>query len=130
VAAVSPAAENLAIEAFLGVMVLLLAVSLTAVIRAPRTAGTTTAPPAGEASDAPGQSGSARGADAPAVSDLGASEVPKPAPKPVPGEQARARRGRYVARHGRGYVPKQRPEGPPWGPAETPPGQSSGRPRS
>lgn len=130
VAAVTPAAQNLAIEAFLGLMVLLLAISLAAIIRMPPITGTTgsaahdealgwptaipaTSPPArSEVRRAPGAS------PAPAP-----STTADPAPDPAPDARPRTRRARYVPRHGQGYVPPEREQGPPWGPADTPPDQ-------
>lgn len=115
---VSPAAQNMAIETFLGVMVLLLAMLLIAIVLTPAASGTmATSGPAPGADDAL-LDWSAAGPDA-------AQQLRSPAGQEL-GTQSRtqnqARRGRYQPRHVRGYAaPPQPRQRPPWEEARTPP---------
>jgi hypothetical protein len=106
----SPATQNMAIEAVLTFMVLLLAMSIVAIFSTPPTpAGI----PAGAAENNPAAGHHA--APAPAVeSAAGIRGQPT---------SAEARRRRYEGRHSAGYVSGQR-SGPPWEPADRPPGAS------
>jgi hypothetical protein len=108
------ATRDMAIEAALAFMALLLLMSLLAIIRLP---------PAGAApSAAPAETGARPELALPAQFPDGT--LTAIVPRGLDGAQPR--RGRYVARHGRrrsGRTPPARPAGPPWGPAESPPGQ-------
>jgi len=106
------------IEAFLGLMVFVLALLLLAIVRTPPMTGSAAA-------------ATMPGADAalPGWPEDISGAVPGPVPQPrtvAPGPalsgQPQVRRGRYQARHGRGYVPPpRRPPGPPWEQAQVPP---------
>lgn len=112
--------QDLTIEAFLGLLVLLLAVSLAAVIRMPPMTGTTVAP--GQYDDAGnlvlgwpaamGETAPSRAAD---------RAGPVGAPMPSRSVRARTRHGHYAPRHVHGYVPPPPQQGPPWEPADAPP---------
>ncbi len=128
---VSPAAQNMAIETFLGVMVLLLAMFLIAIVLAPTVTGTMATSARGPgADDAPlrwpaDEADAAPGAAPPRPPDAVSQELgsqPRPHPQPQTQAQTQPRRGRYQARHTRGYAapppPQQRP---PWEEARTPP---------
>lgn len=92
----SPATQNMALEAALTFMVLLLAMSIVAIFSTPPApAGI----PVGQSEDNP-LAGGATSTDT-------------------------QRRGRYEARHAVGYVGGERRSGPPWGPADRPPGQAT-----
>src|SRR5262245_58400030 len=105
-------------------MVLLLAMSLAAIIRMPPITGTTGSAPQDEAPDLTLGWPTAIPATGPsAISEREARRAPgvapttdpritgTPAPGSAPGERPRARRGRYVPRHGPGYVPPEREQG-------------------
>lgn len=124
VADLSLAMLNQVLEATLAFMVLLLAMSVTAIIRLGPT--TNSAVRAGVDGDAP-----------PSTSGL-TTAAPAPELWRVPGTDRLTSsgpavrktgwlgRGRYEARHVRGRMPRQwspGPAGPPWGPAAPPPGR-------
>jgi len=106
----SPATQNMALEAALTFMVLLLAMSIVAIFSTPPApAGI----PAGQAEDRPSGNHAAFASES--MTDDGASGQ---------FDAQGRRRSRYEARHAVGYVAEQR-SGPPWGPADPPPGSAS-----
>ena len=106
----SPATQNMALEAALTFMVLLLAMSILAIFSTPPApAGI----PAGQAEDSPAGRHTAGYAPDSAMT----------AASPVSDAEMRRRR-RYEGRHAAGFVAEPR-QGPPWGPADRPPGPAS-----
>jgi hypothetical protein len=111
---------NQVLEATLAVMILLLAMSVTAIVRVDAVPGNTAEP------DADGEHAAQAGWPpaesappmwpAPQTTGLSASAQ-------EPEKAGLVSRGRYEARHVRGRTPKPRspgPVGPPWGPAPPP----------
>ena len=118
------AVQDLTIQAFLGLLILLLALSLTAVIRTPPMTGTTTAP---EQQDEAGNLTlgwpAAAREPAPPLGAERSGRASAPRDSALAWAWAKPRRSQYAPRHVHGYVPPPPEHGPPWGPADVPPGQ-------
>ncbi len=119
-AAVSPADRNMMIETFLSAMVLLLALALVAIAKAPPMTASTVGP---AAPDQPAGSGLAGSGLAEAqAGGPGAAGMRPVARHDGPVTAGRRNGGRYVARHSYGSITRPYTRsGPPWEPAESPP---------